>query len=284
MKVHGYKVETDGQVPLEVRLKDIYGLDLGSRGRIVRANKVRIEQLQPKRGKDYLLLDFGMLRAGHGPGKGQDSRETSGIALGEKERFSELTAALYVPQARTLLVQYNHHGVRGGGIAQYAEEFASSESDGYNLEPMLDPAVHAKLKKFKYTKKLIVRIAASKITESVRDTGLPVTAAMELRDAYGFDNFELTMNFAASTKGSAGIAVKLLSKLGLGKYMDQENIFPKLLVAGKETLDATTEILDLRKHRLCLEKEITLDKTQRFPLEQRWQTLEDALLQWKKYI
>ncbi len=86
-------------------------------------SSVRIEKLTTRSNdaacETYKLVDFVKFRDTHGPGKASRIHALSDIDFAPDEYFGEETAALYVPETRWFLVQYNHYGVRSSAMAAY---------------------------------------------------------------------------------------------------------------------------------------------------------------------
>ena len=279
MKIHAFEVNhSNNATPLEEIIFEVNNKPLEDRNRKMSKKVVRLEACKEKNG--LLLVDIAKFRDGNGPGKANEYTPTEGIPMEDGDDFSELTAALYNPQKKCIIVQYNHNGVRGGSMGTYFSKV--SKPSKYKFKVILDPKVIAKYRRINHTHKIKVGIAASKITVSDNKQGVSLQAAIKAREETGADFISMTISWDSSKKKDLGKAMDLVKRLiGKKEPVLNDDEIKSLHVTGKADMDATTEVLDLLNHRLVEEVEISSDKSRRFPRNERWDRLMEVHNKWK---
>lgn len=286
MKVHMFKVirheESDR---LEEVLKAIASDDLGARLRMIGNHEIRVEDI--KKTRDGLwLMDFGMLRYEHGPGRAHRARPITGFDFDDGEGFGEETAALFDPAHRCMLVQYNHHGVRSGSIQQYLCQYDASKANLYELAVVYDRETERKLATKTFFSRLSVSMAVSRLSEADRDAGIPLSEAIGIGGEYGARQITLTLSMGQGKhSGLDSGGIKKALRWVKGMLRADDDAITKAEVTCKENADGIAEVLDLVQQRLTLGfDDITIGDDLRFPLDERWERLMRAHRGWSSII
>lgn len=271
--------------PLEQQIEALYARNLEQRVRNVMGVEARLESLQKTNG--YYLLDFARLRHEHGPGRASRKDPVKGFGLSAGECFGEETAALYVPKRRHLLVQYNHHGVRSGRLAQYLSMIDDKPDNEYSFELRYDEAVEQKLQRKKIIRSLHFKVLSAGLPSVDDASNLSVTSAVKsIGKEFGAETLDITISAGVGRKTSLApkSVQEALKWLGNRLGVDAESV-SAIDVTGKDDPDTKSELLHLLGHRLKVEfNDLKLDSDLRYPVDQRWYALERAYHTWKKTL
>lgn len=285
MKIHAYKVEaTNGSVALESVLRQIETeQSLRNRIRLVNHVELRVESIAEKDG--LWLIDFVRIRTSHGPGKvGRDS-EVEGFEFDDEEGFGEETAVLFDPKTGYILIQYNHHGVRAGSIADYLSAFQVTDSNLYTFKPKYDEDVERRLLNQGITRKITFALDVTRMSEQDRQRGVTLSDAIDYGRNTGADKIKVEISVQGDR--SKSLTQKALDGLAALRkiYGQNPDAVTKLEVSGKESHDSITEVLDLITHRLSIEfNDLILGSDLRFPREERWNALIRARNGWNQVL
>ncbi|MBO2568626.1 hypothetical protein AYI84_04670 [Shewanella algae] len=285
MKVHAYKVEVaPSSEPLDAVLEQIEAENSPRRRiRLINHVELRAEAIVSDNG--LWLLDFVRIRTTHGPGKvGRDS-EVEGFEFDEEEGFGEETAALYDPGTGYLLVQYNHHGVRFGVMADYFSAFNEAVVNLYTLKPKFDEDVERRLIGQGITKKLAFTIDVGRMSAQDIQRGAPLSKALDYGVESGADKIKVEISVRGDK--SRSLSERVQDALGALRSMagHNEDAVTKLEVSGKESADSITEVLDLLGHRLSIEfNDLTPGADLRYSRDDRWNALKRARNGWARIL
>lgn len=286
MKVHLFKVvRHDNTEPLEDLLGRVSRDGIEARLRVVGAHDVRIENVGRDR-NGYWLLDFGMLRYEHGPGRACRDKPIVGFDFDEGEAFGEETAALYDPKSGCMLVQYNHFGVRSGSIQNYLCNYDHGKANTYELAVVFDKETERKLATKTFFTRLSVTMAVSRLTQDDRDAKVALSDAIAIGGEYGARNISFSMSMGpGKNNGLDSGSVKRALKWVKGVLHAEENAISKAEVVCKENPDGIAEVLDLVQQRLAISlDDIPLGEDLRFSQDDRWKGLLRARRGWDDII
>lgn len=279
--IYPYSVRPyDRARPLEQVLGQIARDQLQDRNRTIKGVEIRTEDIQHHDGGLW-LMDFVLLRY-EGPGRAAYDRPTRDFQMGEHERFSEETAALYDPGSGHLLVQYNHRGVRAGRMVDYFGTYGGNNADAYERQVIYDHDVAAKLRSMRIFRKINVAVDPGAITDADREHGLGLGDTVRLHDRYGGNYIELTLS-ARYARGPNGLSNRVRDLIErLKGHVDRgEDDVQKLKVRGTEAPDEPAETLDLVAERKRQSVEIPLGQGRRYPREARYRALRGVWDEWR---
>lgn len=286
MKIHLFKVvRHENTEPLEDLLTRVSADDIEARLRVVGSHDVRIENVGRDRG-GYWMLDFGMLRYEHGPGRARKDRPIVGFDFEEGEAFGEETAALYDPRSGCMLVQYNHFGVRSGAIQKYLCSYDPGMANAYELAVVFDHDTERKLAAKTFFTRLSVTMAVSRLTEADRDAKVALSEAISIGGEYGARNISFSMSMGPGRhNGLDSVGIKKALKWVKGILHAEESAISKAEVVCKENPDGVAEVLDLVQQRLTISlNDIPLGEDLRFSQDDRWRGLLRARRAWDDVI
>lgn len=286
MKVHAFKVNRiDGSNTLENILAMISAeTNLRERIRMVNRTEVRVETVEKRKG--LWLIDFIKIRTDHGPGRVGRDVEIEGFDFDDDEGFGEETAALYDSSSGYILIQYNHHGVRAGVIADYLSAYDGTAANVYEFKPKYDDDVERRLLQQGITKKVVFTIDVTKMSAGDRKTGLPLSEAISFGRGSGADKIKVEISVSGTDK-QRGLKERARNSVNsLLEIVGQNpDAVTKLEVSGKEDRDSVTEVLDLIAHRLSVQiNDLPTDAGLRFPREERWKALIRAKNGWSRIL
>lgn len=281
LKVHLFKVRPiEGSPALANMLDRIDRLELEARLPSTRVQHVRLEEIaRPEAGSALWRLDFCKLRA-EGPGRASARERTRGFDMGEDERFSEETAAIYDEQSGYMAIQYNHYGPRATAIEEYLSVFAG-QGCGYEFAIQLDPAVQARLAQKTIFSKLAYRVAPARLTSHWREENVSMTRAIRSQQEV-FGGEWVTVEVSMSRQRAPSL--KLLENLKglIGLTQESDDAVSRLQVSGKDRSDAPIEKIDLLHGKLVkVFDRLAIGADRRVSQNLRWTCLEDAINDWK---
>lgn len=286
MKVHLFKVSHhENTEPLENLLTRIAADPIEDRFRVVGVHDARVENIV-KRKDGLWLLDFGMMRYEHGPGRARKEEPIVGFDFEEGEAFGEETAALYDPHSRCMLVQYNHFGVRSGSIQKYLCDYDHGAANAYELAVVFDREVERKLATKTFFSRISISMAVSRLTEADRDDGVPLSEAIGIGGDYGGRHVNISIGMGPGRHNGldSGSVKKTLAWIKRQLRAESDAI-SKAEVVCKENPDGITEVLDLVHQRLVVSlDDIPLGDDLRFSQDDRWKGLLRARRAWADII
>ena len=279
MKIHLYhNLPKSNDQPLTEIIRKISELGLSNRERLIGGKLVFLETCSTD--GDRLSMDFTYRRTTNGPGHSVTGKETIDFELEEQAGFGEQTAILYDQEHEYIAMQYNHYGPRAGAIAAYLESFSKTP---LYWDPVIDDDVSAKLTNSVIQSKLRLKVAANTLTEAMCRENVAFSAVQNLRDKTDAGMVDITISLGRDKRGGP--------LKGIIDFVDRlkknADSLTNLEVSVKEDQNAATEILDMLKHRLCIEVEDKLlKKTQglRYNFDSRVFYLGKALDQWKQQL
>ena len=249
MRIHFYRAEIrDGSQDISHVLDRINTLTPADRERTIYGKDVFLERCA-QRDTTY-EMEFTQRRTRNGPGYSERGKPTSDFDLAPNAGFGEQAAAIWSPQGY-LAVQYNHHGVRPGGIRDYLNSFVRqlpSKPGSYPdlvFEPVLDEEVLSKLWSSQKKMRLECAIAADTLSESMVRGNLALGAALQLHNQTSAAKIEISVSLGEGKRGGALSGVERI----IGPLLERADCLSKLRVAVKQDLDSATEVLDLLEHR-----------------------------------
>ncbi|MFM8259335.1 MAG: DUF6731 family protein [Vulcanococcus sp.] len=278
MKIYAYKVkpEDDSTKPLEQAFEFYGKWPLDQRMRDLPGSRVRLENLQ-KRGGLY-FANFVIFRGGSGPVIVSEQRPMSEIAIKDDESFGEDTACLYDPQAKYLLIQYNHHGPKASAIQAYLAFAEGDLTHRYTLAPKLSEASEERIRGLRLVSKVEVTFAVPELISENNASSVSVGGALDLAKKNGADTLELVLG---NRRGLIDGAIKDLI-VDLFKISPGDPGIKKLTLRAQSAEDAPRETIDLIAERLCSEVDIPLRLGRRYSLADRWEQLAIARQSWIK--
>lgn len=284
MHVHLYKVtRTENLAELETLLPILANEQLEGRIRKVSLQEMRLENaIAPDDDCGLWRLDFCKFRD-DGPGRASRQKAAESFALQDGEHFAEETAALYDPDSKALVLQYNHHGPRATAIADYLSIYAGIQNERYSLLLQLNPSAQARLATKKRFTRLEYKVAPAKLSADWKQQNVSMFTAMEkTQQVCGGDWISVSISLEDR---SANTTLKLKDKLKglLGLANEPREAVDKLLVAGVDEQGTKIDPVDLLEESLVRTyKGLPRDAGKRIPVDNRWRSLQDAYNVWKQ--
>lgn len=287
ISVHLYRIVPINKksASVEAMLKQISGVALEKRIRLIGQTEVRLEELEQHDG--YYLMDFVRLRFEHGPGRAHRKKELEGFHFAPGEGFGEETAVLYDPKTQHMVIQYNHDGVRSGRIAEYLGLIDDNPDNQYDLEPRFEPAIERKLMRKHIVRSFHFRIATRRLSKADKMAGQALTSTLDLGEHFGAETIDLVFR-ASRGKRTSSLKINefrhawrwLRERIGIDEHsVDAVSVF------GKDDADSKAEILNLLGHRLKETfTDLHVDADLRYPRDQRWNALLRARAGWDKLL
>jgi len=273
-------------------LAQIEGHDLAARVRRVGYHDIRLEQLVPPQSDGnptpYWLLDFVKLRMDHGPGKVGPDTPIEGFVLGRDEGFGEETAAIFDPARNYMLVQYNHHGVRGPTIERYLNLYDDQMAEQFNLQIKLDDTSDAKLAQKQFITKLSVKIAPGQMTAAHRHNNVSLERALALNADQHGNTVEFTLAASRGHCLANGPIQGMLNALRSWRQADHDedsSVLAQFDVEAKANLADRAEKIDMLLPALQAEVDgIVMGADRRYTVRSRWDALLRARNGWDAII
>jgi hypothetical protein len=276
MKIYAYKVkpEDDSTKPLEQAFEFYDKWPLDQRMRDLPGSRVRLENLKKKGGIYY--ANFVIFRGGSGPVIVSEHRPMSEIAIKDDESFGEDTACLYDPQAKYILIQYNHHGPKASAIQDYMTFVEGELTHRYTLAPKLSQASEERIRGLRLVSKLEVAFAVPELINENMASSVSVGGALDLARKNGADTLELVLG---NRRGLIDGAIKDLV-VDLFRISPGDPGIKKLTLRAQSAEDVPRETIDLIAERLCSEVDIPLGLGRRYSLADRWDQLAIVRQSW----
>ena len=290
IKVNLYKLTVaDVASSLPDLLAQIDGDALVDRIRTTGRFDVRLEYILAPHsaGNDtnFWLLDFIKLRMDHGPGKVGKTTAIEGFALGDDEGFGEETSVLFDPATNYLLVQYNHHGVRGASIARYFSNYNHADvASVYEMDIKLDDSSEAKLAAKNIITKVHFKIAPAQMTAAHRINNVSLGRALALNDDQSGSTVELTISANRgqnlATRSANGLLNSLKSLMRADRAQDT-NVLTQFDVEAKAQLTDRAEKIDMLLPALqAVVDGVEMGPDRRYTVASRWTALIRARRGW----
>lgn len=216
----------------------------------------------------------------HGPSKAGLSQPAKGFDLGADEGFGEETGFLWDSTNDWCVVQYNHHGVRPGAITEYLGLYVHEDPITLELMPKLDEKIHAKLRAKKLVTKVSLSVAPQALSDDDFDLGGGLGAATKALKRSDAERIEITV----SAPARRGLDFNLVDFAGWLKRLGATSGDSPVTAAratARESAKDEPEVLDLLKHRIITEAEMTPGIDKRYPVKDRWDALHRAHSSWK---
>lgn len=289
MKVHLYDVRRHTSPPIDQTLPTIFTQPLAQRMRTIANADMRLETLaapnSPNNNSPYWLLDFTNLRFRHGPGKANRAAPVIGFNLGPDDGFGEETAALYDPQHRVILVQYNHHGPRASAICSYINSFDGSTTHDYEFTVRLDAQAANRLNGKSILKKIVVKITPPKISAAMRNGGTSLNRALQISDDLDGNTIELTITSGRSKNGKLNFMRAKSFVQSIVQLTNTTGAVDSLKVTGQASQGTPIEVIDLIEEKMETEiTNLTLGTDLRYTQESRWTALVRARNGWNSIL
>lgn len=295
MTVHLFRVSRDQGTPsLETLLRQIERDELEARLKVVGHQEVRLESILPphvdENDTPYWLLDFAKIRFDHGPGRASRVAAIEGFDLDENEGFGEETAVLFDARHRTMLIQYNHYGVRSSAIQHYFNIYEDDVLRGYGLGVALDEDAGVKFARKQILKKIHFKIAPPKMSAAQRRAGVGLGQALELNDNLNGANIEIIISAGRQQNAMLNHqrvhnVVAALRRLVGHDDEREEAVVQKLEILGKENELAAAESVNLLVSKLETKiPGLNLGDDRRYTQRSRWDALLRARLGWRGII
>ncbi|TFW01523.1 hypothetical protein E4K72_14190 [Oxalobacteraceae bacterium OM1] len=295
MSVHLFRVfELNNAPPLENLFPRIQADALPERLRTVANYQMRLEHIAPPNTDGnrtrFWFLDFTKLRFEHGPGKVGTTTPIEGFALNDDEGFGEETAALYDPQTKYMIVQYNHHGVRAASIQEYFSTYFldPNQVSAYQLRIQLDGTADARLAHKRVLTKLQFKVAPPQITAAHRNANVGLSRALDFNDRFDGANLEVVIQAekggALNFQSATSLINKLKELVAVGEA-GGERIVSKFEVVGKDDPVSRNDAINMLAPKLeSVVDQLQLGLDRRFTLESRWRSLARARNGWTQYV
>jgi len=167
------------------------------------------------------------------------------VTVSDEEGLGEMTAFLYAPSHRVLLLQRSRSGVRWDKLAFYFGDVLGSQNP-FQFAPLLRQEIMQRLTNFRQIKRLAVRIAAPESLEGLRDSNMGVGKALDLVNAFRGAQLEFTVS-ADRECGSLSLSNVIKTAKDLIGFRDTYSAesVTRLEVNGKDDDAPHWEPLDL---------------------------------------
>lgn len=285
MHVHLYKVSRSEELPLlETMIQNVAGVPLEQRLRQVTTRPIRMDDpIAPDdKFKGVWRLSFLKFRS-EGPGRASPGTVAESIPLAEGESFSEDTAAIYDPDSKALIVQYNHYGPRASAIEDYFTVWAGVQHAKYSFLLQINQAAQARLQNKKLFTRLKFRVAPDRISEHWKKANIALATSLKRTAEIGEGDWisvEISMDRQGQNR-SLDIYGKIRSFIGLAD--EPRDAVTHLEITGRDDVGEAVDPVNLINERVQKPyRDLPLDEGRRIPMEVRWNCLYDAYITWKQ--
>lgn len=289
MKVHLYDVKRHDSGPIDNLFQAILSDPIESRMRTVGTTEIRLEECIPPHTGDnstgFWLLDFIKMRVSHGPGKASRNGPISGFDIGKNGGFGEETAALYDPQKKVILLQYNHNGPRATSICSYLNSYNPNTTEDYDMWIRMKAAATAKLNKTSIITKIHAKISPGDITSDLRNAGVGLNEAIKFSQYFDGHDIEIRITAGRKRKSQLNFQKTRDFVSSLQHLFGQNGAVEALEVTGKTAPESRPEPIDLMEDKL--EEKITgleLGEDLRYTQKSRWLALIKARKGWDSIL
>ncbi|WP_323054986.1 DUF6731 family protein [Dechloromonas sp. A34] len=285
MHVHLYKVSRSETLPLlETVIQNVAGVPLEQRLRQVTTRPIRMDDpMAPDdKFKGVWRLSFLKFRS-EGPGRASPSTVAESIPLAEGESFSEDTAAIFDPESKALVVQYNHYGPRASAIEDYFTVWTGVQQAKYSFLLQINQAAQARLRNKKLFTRLNFRVAPDRISEHWKNANVSLADALKCTADIGEGDWisvEISMDRRDHNR-SLDIFDKIQAFVGLAD--EPRDVVSHLEISGRDDIGEAVDPVNLINERVQKSyRDLPLDEGRRIPMEVRWNCLYDAYSTWKQ--
>lgn len=214
-------------------------------------------------------------RSGSGPLTVSDASPASSIEIEEDEFFGEDTACLYDPQTSFAVVQYNHHGPKATTIQSGLTHNENGHPHSYRFAPKLSPSSEEKIRNLYLVSQIEATLAIPDLVNIQDNDSRTIYDAINIARSNGAQAITLTIsNRTGLIWGARDTAVELLNRIGIGQGVT------RLKLKAQVNEGSPREPIDLIAERLSLDVHIQLGPGRRYPLADRWRSLEHAYRNW----
>lgn len=283
VKFHAFRIfHVDGSAPLEEVIAEVSKQkDLEKRLRKLNGRSIRAEEISWDDEYGVWLIDLVWFRETHGPGKGSFTRPVQGHEYDADEYPTEDTAALYDPQSRHLILQYNHQGVRVGSLLEYFARYHAEAANAYGPEILLDSQTGEKFQGRVATKKFELTIAPQELDLDDWRQDPAINDGIRAGQETNARRVKISCSMDRGQGALSQVMDSTLNKLFRLIQRGENQGIEGLRVGVLEHVDATIETLDLIGQRLTFEKTLQLAPDRRIPRKDRWHTLKSAFRLWR---
>nr|WP_152034632.1 DUF6731 family protein [Paracidovorax avenae] len=209
----------------------------------------------------------------------------TGFNLGPNDGFGEETAALYDPQARVFIVQYNHLGPRASGICSYINSFDHGTTHDYDFSIRIDASAANRLNGKSILKKIDAKITPPKISDSMRRGGTSLLKALDISDDMGGKTIEISISSGKSKNSKLNFQKARDFIASLQRLMSVDGAIEKLEIKGQSTQGAAVEVIDLIEEKVEANiNNLTLGSDLRYTQASRWDGLIRARNGWNSIL
>lgn len=286
IRIHAYRlIPSEGSMPVEDVIRRIRQDSLEDRTRRFGTEDMRLEQIASvtnnATGERYYYLDFVRLRDTHGPGRASRDHAVEGFELNEDDYFGEETAVLYLPVSGYMLVQYNHYGAKPRAVAGYLGQYLDNVANAYEIFVKADPNAERTFQRQNIIRRLELGIDLTQMNAQDRLAGRSLGEMARLAKAMGGRRLKITISVGMDRKSSLGARTKdSIADL----LANEAEALTHAEIAGRETADSETEVVDLLQHKLTAVQSVKLGKDRRFPFVDRRKALKRAYDEWKPIL
>ncbi|MFX4223668.1 MAG: DUF6731 family protein [Thalassobaculum sp.] len=284
MKIHAYEVtQADGH-DLAAVLDHIAGREYDARFVDDTSSAMRLEALEHRDG--LVIADF-IKRRTHGPGHFQRDRALGGFDIDVRagEGFAEETALVFDPETRFAVIQYNHHGPRAYGIADYID--AADQrwlnqhrivNPAFELGVRLRPDGYERLRQMDIFRSVEAKISIPAVDQADRELGRSLSSV--LRNPLGGVE-TVTINYATGLARDSSLRASDVIGM-MNEVMALGGAARRLVVKAKQTQAGAVEEINLFDDRLEDDVSIEVGEDGRYPREIRWTLLMATYRRWRR--
>lgn len=283
VKFHAFRIlRSENSPALELAIQAVANQrHLERRVRRLGNKRIRAETVTRDPDLGVYLMDLVWFRESHGPGKGSLDRPVEGHEYEPDEYPTEDTAALYDPESRHLIVQYNHQGVRVGRLLDYFAHYDPDNPAGYEPQILLDESTHERFANRVASRRIDISIAPQELTADEWSDDVAVGPALRAGHASNARRASIQLSMGHERGALARGIDRSLERIDqLIRGGDAEG-FHRVHVGVLEQVDAGVETLDLLNQRLTYAQVMALGEDRRIPRRVRWAALKVAFRNWR---
>lgn len=261
---------------LEVLLTELREKDQPFRVRTVNQREVYLEIIKPP-DNDHSTwrLEFTSRGRANPPTRSHPERPSEGIPFENGTQPGYQTAAIYDPELRCMAVEYNHNGLRSGGIAAYLSMVQGPEYS-YSLDVCLDLAAAAKLASAGQVRKVAVGIDLHRLSRDQYDAGSALGQCIDAGATVGAASIKIEIGIEP-VPGFMRRGLNTLLQPLQGLLSSTDAVTSAKAVVGDDEEAPSFELVDLVHHKLSAVFDVAPDILDlRVPVEKRWALLQKA--------
>ncbi|MDR7295474.1 hypothetical protein J2X16_000795 [Pelomonas aquatica] len=272
VKTHLFDFVSPSDRDLTAMLRRLRHTPKGNRWRSVFNHDMALLELQERNG--VWLMDF-VKRREVGPGKVRQNSDMEPFQFQNGETYGEETAALWDPQRRWMAVQFNQHGVRGGSIANYLNDYDADPHSDWVLAAKLDAEAANALRRRPLLRKARLKFTVNQhLTQSMRESGTALGAAMsQVGEQSGTATVDIELNMSHDAGFLDGTVGRFLR--WVGNHADESDGLRAMQIKGREEVDGEDKIIDLLHQRIKGDfdsRELQVESG-RYTVQSRWNML-----------